>query len=318
MRFVCSLISQNRKVRNSVAEVGEKLQEARKAKGYTLDDLQQITKIQKRYLIAIEEGNYNVMPGKFYARAFIKQYADTVGLNGDQLLEEYDDTVPHTHDEEFVEKVSSSQTRSGSKKQNSFLEKIQDNLPTILIVLLVLAIVVAIYVAVANSAGNNADEDMISVDSSSTVVSSENESSAEESEESASEESSESESEETEAEDSVEIVSSTGASSVYTVSSQAETNTVALVADGGDTWVSIAADGTTLEQGLVSDGETLEAEIPTGTSSVEMVIGNAPNTVIQLNGNEIPYAPEASESVRQEIELQFEAATSESDTSSEE
>lgn len=69
-------------------EIGEKLKEARKAKGYTLDDLQQMTKIQKRYLIAIEEGNYDVMPGKFYARAFIKQYADTVGLNGDQLLEE--------------------------------------------------------------------------------------------------------------------------------------------------------------------------------------------------------------------------------------
>ncbi|MFL2099166.1 helix-turn-helix domain-containing protein [Desemzia sp. FAM 24101] len=299
-----------------MAEVGEKLQEARKAKGYTLDDLQQITKIQKRYLIAIEEGNYNVMPGKFYARAFIKQYADTVGLNGDQLLEEYDDTVPHTHDEEFVEKVSSSQTRSGNKKQDSFLEKVQDHLPTILIVLLVIAIVVAIYVAVTNSASNNS-ENMISVDSS-TVVSSENESSAQEEEESSAEESSQSESEESESAPSVELVSSTGSSSVYSISSPEETNTVTLAAEGGDTWVSIAADGSMVEQGLVSDGDTLDAEVPAGTQSVVMIIGSAPNTTIQLNGQAIEYAPEASENVRQEIELQFETNASGSDTESEE
>ena len=76
-------MNENRQVGN-VIEVGERLKEARQAKGYTLDDLQQITKIQKRYLVAIEEGNLNVLPGNFYARAFIKQYADTVGLNGDQ------------------------------------------------------------------------------------------------------------------------------------------------------------------------------------------------------------------------------------------
>lgn len=119
-------------------EIGEKLQEARKAKGYTLDDLQQMTKIQKRYLIAIEEGNFDVMPGKFYARAFIKQYADTVGLNGDQLLEQYTDAVPQTHDEEYVEKVNTNQTRSENHVTNELVEKIKNMLPTILIVLLVL------------------------------------------------------------------------------------------------------------------------------------------------------------------------------------
>lgn len=294
-----------------MAEVGEKLQEARKAKGYTLDDLQQITKIQKRYLIAIEEGNYNVMPGKFYARAFIKQYADTVGLNGDQLLEEYDDTVPHTHDEEFVEKVSSSQTRSGNKKQDSFLEKIQDHLPTILIVLLVIAIVVAIYVAVTNSASDNADENMISVDPSTTVETSGNETESQE-EESSAEESSQSESEDSAP--SVEMISTTGSTTVYSVSNPSETTTVALTAEGGDSWVSIEGDNSMLEQGLISDGETLEAEVPAGTQSIVMVIGSAPNTVVKLNDQVIEYAPEASANVRQEIELQFEATSSESDS----
>lgn len=48
-----------------VAELGTRLKEARLSKGYSLDDLQEITKIQKRYLVGIEEGNYSIMPGSF-------------------------------------------------------------------------------------------------------------------------------------------------------------------------------------------------------------------------------------------------------------
>ena len=69
-----------------MTELGARLKEARLAKGYSIDDLQEITKIQKRYLAGIEEGNYSTMPGAFYVRAFIKQYAEAVGLNGDELI----------------------------------------------------------------------------------------------------------------------------------------------------------------------------------------------------------------------------------------
>ena len=64
-----------------LTELGNRLKEARLSKGYSLDDLQEITKIQKRYLVGIEEGNYSIMPGSFYVRAFIKQYAEAVGLD---------------------------------------------------------------------------------------------------------------------------------------------------------------------------------------------------------------------------------------------
>ena len=69
-----------------LTELGNRLKEARLVKGLSLDDLQEITKIQKRYLIGIEEGNYSMMPGKFYVRAFIKQYAEAVGLEPEEII----------------------------------------------------------------------------------------------------------------------------------------------------------------------------------------------------------------------------------------
>ncbi|MTD30217.1 helix-turn-helix domain-containing protein [Planomicrobium sp. YIM 101495] len=79
-----------------MSELGTRLREARVAKGYSLEDLQDVTKIQKRYLAGIEEGNYSMMPGTFYVRAFIKQYAEAVGLNPEEILEQYKSEVPET------------------------------------------------------------------------------------------------------------------------------------------------------------------------------------------------------------------------------
>ena len=285
-------------------EIGEKLKEARKAKGYTLDDLQQMTKIQKRYLIAIEEGNYDVMPGKFYARAFIKQYADTVGLNGDQLLEEYTDAVPHTHDEEYVEKVSTDQTRVGKNTESVFLTKVQEYLPTILIGIIAVAIIAAIYFAVIKT-NNQGDEEMITKDSAAISVSSADSAATEESE-SATESSETAESDESEEDQGIEIVSSTGSATTYSVTGSSEGNTLILTATGGDSWISVEADGSTIDAQLITDGSNLETEVPEGTSSLLVIIGNAPATEVNLNGEDISYAPEAENSVRQEIEFQFE------------
>ena len=282
-------------------EIGEKLQEARKAKGYTLDDLQQMTKIQKRYLIAIEEGNYSVMPGKFYARAFIKQYADTVGLNGDQLLEDYTDTVPHTHDTDYVEKASANQTRSGNKSDNNLFEKVRDYLPTLLILAVVIIIVAAIYLAFIKT-NQTAKEDMITKKSEPVVVSNV-ESSSTEAKEPEKKESSIVEKEEPK--ESVSIVSSTGSQTSFAVEGLSEKREISLLAEGGDSWVSIEIDGEMVDQALLASGDSLKAPIPEGAKQANLVIGNAAVTSVSLNGKDVEYAPEAADAVTQKIEFQF-------------
>ena len=284
-------------------EIGEKLKEARIAKGYSLDDLQQITKIQKRYLLAIEEGNLDVLPGNFYARAFIKQYADTVGLNGDQLLSEYTDFIPSPQDKQYAEKVAAKQTRVGTK-QESIVDTLQSHLPTILMVVLVFAIALAIYFAITRTKDNGGSMIQTNQESSQINVTS-NE--VEENDDSTSSESSEQDStEEVKENQEFEVVSSTGSKTTYAITGQPESgNVLVLGAENGETWVSVTADGTSLNQGLVQNGSTLETALPEGVKTVVIVIGNASVTTIQLNDTDIPYAEEANESVRQEITMEF-------------
>nr|WP_276563096.1 RodZ domain-containing protein [Lysinibacillus xylanilyticus] len=119
------------------------MKEARLSKGYSLDDLQEITKIQKRYLIGIEEGNYSIMPGSFYVRAFIKQYADAVGLDAEELLETYKSELPGTPNNQVSQMTSSPSRRKVSKGPST---KMMEAMPKIIVGLFIIVIIVVIWV----------------------------------------------------------------------------------------------------------------------------------------------------------------------------
>jgi len=121
-----------------LSELGNRLKEARLAKGLTLEELQEITKIQVRYLVGIEEGNYSMMPGKFYTRAFIKQYAEAVDLSPEELFEEYKEEVPSNINDELPQNLSRVNSRKGMDSKRL---KVFDFLPTILIALVVIGII---------------------------------------------------------------------------------------------------------------------------------------------------------------------------------
>ena len=72
-------------------ELGKALQNQRERLGMTLEDVENQTKIRKRYLEALEMGNWSVLPGEVYARGFVRSYAEYLGLDGGRLLAEYVD-----------------------------------------------------------------------------------------------------------------------------------------------------------------------------------------------------------------------------------
>lgn len=72
-------------------EIGPSLRDARRQRGVDLDAAQRATHIRRRYLEAIEEERFELLPAPAYARGFLREYADFLGLDGDLYVAEYDE-----------------------------------------------------------------------------------------------------------------------------------------------------------------------------------------------------------------------------------
>ncbi len=69
--------------------LGEKFKKAREEKQMDLLKIEELTGIQMKYLIAIETGNYQEIPGEIYLKNFLKIYAKTLELNLKEIFELY-------------------------------------------------------------------------------------------------------------------------------------------------------------------------------------------------------------------------------------
>ncbi|MCW9096637.1 MAG: helix-turn-helix domain-containing protein [Ignavibacteriaceae bacterium] len=88
------------------------LKEQREKVGITLQNVAAKTRIDIKFLEALEDGNFNFLP-ELYVKAFIKQYAKVVGLDEEETLQKY--ILAKEGKEEAVEKAN--QENTGEKKQ---------------------------------------------------------------------------------------------------------------------------------------------------------------------------------------------------------
>jgi cytoskeleton protein RodZ len=70
-------------------ELGTILQETREARNLTLEDVAQVTRIRVRYLEALEEGRYDVLPTPVHVRGFLRNYAIFLNLDPEPLIARY-------------------------------------------------------------------------------------------------------------------------------------------------------------------------------------------------------------------------------------
>ncbi|HLQ73818.1 MAG TPA: RodZ domain-containing protein [Bacillota bacterium] len=136
--------------------IGLRLKEAREAKNITLDELQEETKIQKRYLTAIENEQFEVLPGKFYAKAFIREYASAVDLDGNQLMSEFgfDDSTIETEDETPTSQSITRAQRAAKKSSSTNFSIV----PTIIVVLLIIGIIVVAWTLIQKSSSDKSGD----------------------------------------------------------------------------------------------------------------------------------------------------------------
>lgn len=295
-----------------MTELGNRLKEAREAKGLSLEDLQELTKIQKRYLIGIEEGNYSMMPGKFYVRAFIKQYCEAVGLDSEEIFEQYKSEVPSVYSEELPEQLSRVQSRKTIPAGDS---KVVEMLPKILAVVLVIGAAVLIWVLVLNYMGNPDNDDKKNAKENEAVGYNKSDGFNEEKENAdkkQNEVKSDSSDKKTEDESDVKdekkeqklsVISSSGKNSTYELK---DTDTFKLkVTSKGSPWVGIKnGEGKLLFQGTIDKNKSQEVDF-TNEKEAVINVGRAYETEIFVNDEKLEYSISPTEVNTQLVTIQF-------------
>ncbi|MGH2933834.1 MAG: helix-turn-helix domain-containing protein, partial [Gaiellaceae bacterium] len=79
-------------------QIGDSLREARTRRGLSPADVHKAIRIRERYLTAIEEERWDMLPGEAYTKGFLRTYAEFLGLHSHLYVDEYNSQV--RHDEE--------------------------------------------------------------------------------------------------------------------------------------------------------------------------------------------------------------------------
>lgn len=261
--------------------IGKKLKEARQSKGMTLDDLQQATKIQKRYLIAIEDEKFDELPGDFYVRAFVKQYANTVGLNGSDLLKDYDEQLPETKTATYSDHLDEAvETRRGRQHQVTAdrIDQLRHYLPTIIVVLVVVVILGGIWLTAIVRNHQNAST---KIDSSSVKVSGESSHKAKKTAKKTRKKSHKSNLKLTE--------SSRTANAVVYRSNSLKASTKLTISNSGNGYNSVTVDGTQRLAKQMGANSKSTVVLAKSAKSITIRIGNPSQTKIKLGNKTINF-----------------------------
>ncbi len=275
----------------------------------SLEDLQTVTKIQKRYLLAIEQGNYDIIPGKFYVRAFIKQYAEAVGLNPEQLFEEFRKDVPSTYNDEVSDKLSNIKPQRELPKPAS---KVLELLPTILIiggVLVVIAIIYVIVQAVNHDSGQKNNQTApqqseskyeVSEDSSLAKDQKKKEkASSDDQEKSSKKDDSSKDSSKDDETVSLKAANTEGSTTTYEASGTKEMELT--ISATKASWLRVRDEsGKVLKMGELKDGESFKTDL-SELSQVDIRLGNATGIDIKVNDETLKYELDPKNTMTQNI-----------------
>ncbi|HVH52416.1 MAG TPA: RodZ domain-containing protein [Gaiellaceae bacterium] len=83
-------------------QIGASLREARTRRGLSAADVHQGIRIRERYLTALEEERWDMLPGEAYTKGFLRTYAEFLGLNGNLYIDEYNARIAHRDEEPLV------------------------------------------------------------------------------------------------------------------------------------------------------------------------------------------------------------------------
>ena len=72
-----------------MTEIGARLREARMHAKIDINEVEVRTKIRAKYLRAIENEEWDLLPGEVYAKSFLRTYGEFLGLDTRQLVDDF-------------------------------------------------------------------------------------------------------------------------------------------------------------------------------------------------------------------------------------
>ncbi|HEM4634694.1 cytoskeleton protein RodZ [Streptococcus suis] len=262
--------------------IGEVLRTAREGRGWTFVDLQRITKIQAKYLQALEYNDFDFIANSDDVQSILKAYAEALELDADVLLDAYENNSLVKYYEDGEEELRSSELKRSYKvrkrKKNSYLPLIYLLLATGLIIIFVTYIV---HSRLQNRASITPTTTSYSiVEQSVSEASSGTETSSTEQAQSNSTSSSSSATENV-------TVSGSGSNIVATLKTVTYPVEVTVTAKNTTSWISLS--DTLLEGGvtLTPDNSTATTTIEEGVTSTTLVLGVVKGVEVTVGGQKL-------------------------------
>ena len=266
---------------------GTRLKKARKSLGLSIEDIQDKSKIKKNYIKAMENDNFDKLPGEVYTKVYIRGYAKIVGLDAQEILAEYANENGKNSNKE----IKREEKKVKKKKKKDNLTKSDKIFRSIIGIILILILILLSYNMFFRSdqkqngtAINNQNNEVVEQESTDNNVDNNNE-----------EQNNQTEIEEIESVNSVvndsEKESVTEEESIETESEE-ENNTEAkpIIKDTtiqfkiiatDKSWLQVKIDDDLKFQGFIDEDEVMTHN---GEETVTLKIGNGIAVQVEING----------------------------------
>lgn len=271
--------------------IGEVLRSARESRSWNLIDVQRMTKIQAKYLQALEYNDFEYIPDSNYIESFLVTYADALELDSAVLLDAYKKNSLVIYYEEGEEEELSTELKRRYKlrkknKKDSFLPLFYLLLAAGLMIIFVTFVIhsrmkqISLFSNQSTSYSvtrqvTNSSSSIASTSTSGNVI-----------KESSSNSSSSNSSSTTSASEMIQVTGS-GESISATVSKFTYPIDITVTADNTTSWISLS--DTTLSGGvtLTPDNPSATTKIEEGVSSATLVLGVVKGVTITIGGQKL-------------------------------
>jgi len=149
-------------MKETTEDFGSYLKHERKLRGVSLEEIASSTKVHIRYLRALEDNNYDDLPGEVFIKGFIRSYSKAIGANEEDLLSAYDESVGRERHEKIQKEIEEQENADQRKKM------IQKNSLVLMVAVLIVSGVVYFVFSKSNKPSTQARTD-IPVESSATT-----------------------------------------------------------------------------------------------------------------------------------------------------